>query len=118
MGAIEPAVQSLTSQYEAGRVAENEFAPRGGGRTAADVTAPWQEQGQISTLVSQAQTAGAEGVTGIDQLLASLTTGAASVASSTLGNQSTSLNEQQQTSLQAGGATGQGIGSLIALLTM
>lgn len=115
-GAIGPAVNSLTSQYEAGRVAENEFAPRGGGRAAADVTAPWQEEGQVSTLVSEAQTAGASGVVGIDQLLASLTTGAGSVASATLGNQATSLNDQQQTSQAAGAATGQGIGSLIALL--
>ena len=116
MGAIEPAVNSLTSQYEAGRVAENEFAPRGGGRTAADVTAPWQEEAGISGLVSQAQEAGAAGVTSIDQLLASLTTGAGSVASNTLGNQATSLNQQQQTSQDAGAATGQGIGALIALL--
>ena len=116
MGAIEPAVSSLTSQYEAGRVAENEFAPRGGGRTAADVMAPWQEEGQISSLVSGAQTAGASGVVSIDQLLASLTTGAGSVASNTLGNQATSLNQQQQTSQAAGQATGQGVGALIALL--
>jgi hypothetical protein len=118
MGAIEPAVQSLTSQYEAGRVSENEFAPRGGGRTAADVMAPWQEEGQVSTLVSEAQTAGASGVVGIDQLLEGLTTGSAAGASATLGNQATSLNDQQQTQQAAGNATGQGIGSLIALLTL
>lgn len=116
MNTIAPSVQSLTSQYEAGRVAENEFAPRGGGRTAADVTAPWEEQGKISTLVSEAQTAGASGVTSIDQLLASLTEGSAAGASATLGNLGQQLNQQQQTSQAAGAQTGQGIGALIALL--
>lgn len=116
MGAIEPAVQSLTSQYEAGRVSENEFAPRGGGRTAADVTAPWAEQAQVSNLVAGAQQAGAAGVTNIDQLLSSLTTGAGSVASSTLGNQGYLLNQQQQTAQATQQSLGQGVGAMIALL--
>jgi hypothetical protein len=116
MNTLQPAVTSLTQQYEEGRVSENEFAPRGGGRTAADVEAPWQEESSISSLVSQGQQAGASGVTSIDQLLSDLTTGSAAGASATLGNQAEEENQQQQTSLEASQSTGEGIGSLIALL--
>jgi RNA 3'-terminal phosphate cyclase len=121
MDQIQPAVSSLTQQYEQGRVSENEFAPRGGGRTAADVSAPWEEEGQISTLVNnqenQNQTEGATGLLDINQLMESLATGSAEGASSTLASLTSSLNQQQQTSEQVSQSTGAGIGSLIALIT-
>jgi RNA 3'-terminal phosphate cyclase len=121
MTQIQPAVSSLTQQYEEGRITENEFAPRGGGRTAADVGAPAQEEGQISTLVANQenvnQQEGATGLLDINQLMESLATGSAAGASSTLSALTQSLNQQQQTSQEASQSTGVGIGSLIALLT-
>jgi RNA 3'-terminal phosphate cyclase len=117
MGAIEPAVQSVTSQYEAGRVAENEFAPRGGGRTAADVESQWKETSDISTLVSQGQQEGAQGMLSIDSLLADLTTGSAAGASSTLSSEASSLQAQHDSSQAASQSLGVGVGSMIALLT-
>jgi hypothetical protein len=120
MNQIEPAVTSVTQQYEAGRVAENEFAPRGGGRTAADVQSGSLETADISKLVADQftknQTEGATGLLDIEQLMTELTMGSASGASATLSNQATSLNDQQKTSAEVSANTGAGIGSLIALL--
>jgi hypothetical protein len=123
MTALQPAIGSLTSQYENAAVAENEFAPRGGGRTAALGQAPYQEAAQIGNLVASEETAGATGLENIDQLLSNLTTGSASEASSTLSSTSSAnlseqqvLQQQQQQQQQAGASLGSGIGALIALL--
>ncbi|HXP82559.1 MAG TPA: hypothetical protein VN976_21855 [Verrucomicrobiae bacterium] len=116
MEVLQPAISSLTSQYENAAVAGNEFAPRGGGRTAALENAPFEEAGKIGNLVASEQVAGAEGLTSVDQLLAGLTTGSAANASSSNIYQQEILQQQQQQQQQAGASLGSGIGALIALL--
>jgi hypothetical protein len=116
MNALEPAIKSLTSQYENAAVAENEFAPRGGGRTAALAEAPFTEASSIGNLVASEQEVGAEGLMSVDQMLASLTTNSASNASTSNAYQQELLQQQQQNQTQAGAALGSGIGALVALL--
>jgi len=120
MSAIQPAVSSLTSQYETAKRTNNEFAPRGGGATAANAEAPYKEAGDISSLVFQGQQAGAAGVTQIGSLLADLGLGEMGTAGNiALGASSNllsaqELKTQQQQQLQTG--VGSAIGSLVSLL--
>lgn len=117
---IQPAVETLTSQYETGRRTNQEFAPRGGGAAAAEQQAPFQEAGQISSLVSQAQGEGATGVADIGSLLANLGTSELGLGSQTALGASSQLFQQQQlateTQQQQQQAAGGAIGSLLALL--
>lgn len=116
MNALQPAISSLTSQYENAAVAENEFAPRGGGRTAALENAPYDEASKVGTLVASEQVAGAEGLSNIDQFLGNLTTGSSSSASSSNIYQQEILQQQQQQQQQSASSLGAGVGGLIALL--
>jgi hypothetical protein len=116
MSVLSPEISTLTSQYETGRETSESFAPRGGGRGAALEELPFTESNQIEQLVQGARATGAAGVSSIAQLLGELGLGELSAgntaASSAVGEQQTA----QQISAQTGAASGQAIGSLVALL--
>jgi hypothetical protein len=117
MTALTPAISSLTSQYENSAKAESEFAPRGGGATAALEEAPFKQASDIANLVASEQTAGATGMENLDQLLANLTTGSASTALGGNLAQQDVLQQQQQTQQAQAAQAGQAVGAVIALLT-
>lgn len=118
MSLLTPEISSLSSQYDTGRKAGEEFAPRGGGRAAALEALPFQKAGQIEQLVSGARATGAQGVTQIDQLLSDIGLGemggGLNAANSAFDNIETAKQNQQQQQAQAGGA----VGSLFALLAL
>lgn len=120
MSAIQPSVDTLTSQYETGKRANQEFAPRGGGATAANQQTPFAEAKDISSLVFGAEQQGAQGVADIGSMLANLGTselgagmsGASAGASLAENQRQFNTQTQQQQQQAVGGA----IGSLLGLL--
>lgn len=111
-----PDINTLTSQYETAERSSSEFAPRGGGATAANEEAKFTEAGQIQNLFSSARTTGAQGVTEISQLLAQLGLGEIGEGTSGASTLASQLFSQQQNQQQQTAAAGQAVGSLIALL--
>ncbi len=114
--AISPDVQNIQTQAAAAQKSTDEFAPRGGGATAANEESRFGTAKQISDLFTGARSAGASGVTSISSLLgnlgSSLLSGSESTASNTVGQ----LAQSQQNQQQQQAAAGQAIGSLVALL--
>jgi hypothetical protein len=111
-----PDISTLTSQYETSERSNTEFAPRGGGATAANEEARFQEAGQIQNLFSSARTEGAEGTAAIAQMLGQLGLGELGTSSSTAGSLASQLLSQQQNEEQQTAALGSAAGGLIALL--
>jgi hypothetical protein len=111
-----PEINTLTSQYETGRRSTNEFAPRGGGSTAANAEARFKESSDITNLVGGARKEGAAGQTAIAQLLSQLGLGELGTGTGAAANLSSELLAQQQNQQQQQQQVGQGIGQLIALL--
>ena len=120
MNTIAPAVSTITSQYETAKRANQEFAPRGGGATAANAEAPYKEAGDISQLVEGAQQEGAAGVTDIASLLGNLGLGELGTGTqAALGGASLAEQQRQfdtQTQQQQQQAWGSAIGGLVALI--
>jgi hypothetical protein len=116
--AFAPEVETLTQAYETGRRELEEFAPRGGGRTAAMTELPFRKARDIESLVHGARLTGAAGVEDIGQMLASLGLGelgaGAQVATAARGQ---AFDERQLAAQQAQQA-GEAVGSLIALMVL
>jgi hypothetical protein len=116
LSAIQPQVDSLTSQYDTGRKTAEEFAPRGGGRAAALEELPFRKSAEINKLVGGAQMTGASGVESVASLLGSIGTsemgGGLNAANSAFQN-TQQAKENQQAQAQAAGSA---IGGLVALL--
>lgn len=112
MGLLQPQISSLSQQYAQAETASAEFAPRGGGRTAAVEEAPFQEANQISTLVNteRQNAVGEAGQLGLGELSGGTT--AAATASSSLETAQSQANEAVQQQQQAG----ESIGALLSLL--
>jgi hypothetical protein len=60
MQAIAPEVGATQAGYESGRQALSQFAPRGGGRAATIAELPFQQQRDVTNLLSQARQFGAK----------------------------------------------------------
>ncbi len=118
--ALSPEVETIHSQYETGRRAVEEFAPRGGGRTAAMAELPFREAGDVARLVHGARLTGAEGMMSIGQILASLGLGelgaGAGVATQARGQFLTERLERERLAAEQGKEAGEAIGAMIALL--
>jgi hypothetical protein len=116
LAALNPEVDSLTSQYDTGRKTAEEFAPRGGGRGAALEELPFRKAGDINKLVSGARLTGASGVESIASLLGNIGTselsGGIGASNAAFSNIQTAKENQQQQAASAGAA----VGGLIALL--
>ena len=116
MQTLQPSISSISSQYDTGRQAAEEFAPRGGGRGAALEELPFQEAGQISSLVQGAQQTGATGEANIGAMLSDLGLGELGTGTTVAANTVGQLQNQQQISNSAGASSGAAIGGLVALL--
>lgn len=115
-GVLGPDISTLTQNYETASRSTNEFAPRGGGATAANEESRFKEAGDIQNLFSSARLQGAQGEAGVAQMLAQLGLGEIGVSSSTAGNLAGSLQAQQDSSNAAKAQAGKSIGEIIALL--
>jgi hypothetical protein len=118
MQTLQAPISTISSQYDTGRASAEEFAPRGGGRAAALEELPFQKAGAIEGLVQGAQETGVEGEANIGSMLSNLGLGELTAGSSIASNTVGELQNQQQISGAAGAASGQAIGSLIALLAL
>lgn len=63
--AIAPAAEQLHQSYDTARQTAATLAPRGGGTTQANAQLPFQEAGQLTSLVSQLKPAAASALPGI-----------------------------------------------------
>jgi hypothetical protein len=112
MSLLQPQISSLSSQY--GQIAKSneEFAPRGGGRTAALQEQPFNEANQISTLVSGERNFAATEAAqlGLGELGASTSAAATGLQGTALQTQQADQAQQQQQQ------AGQSIGALLGLL--
>src|SRR6266478_3258935 len=61
MDVLGPEIKTLTAQYETAARSTEEFAPRGGGRTAVLEELPSKKAGDIATMVGGARREGAAG---------------------------------------------------------
>jgi hypothetical protein len=118
MSVLGPEITSLTSQYDTASRAASEFAPRGGGRTAALQTTPYKEAADISGLIGQARQTGAAGVESVAGMLSQLGLGELGVATSTAAAARGAAETEQQTKIAAQQQAGQGVGELLALLLL
>lgn len=116
--AISPDVQNIKTQANTAEQTAAEFAPRGGGATAANEEARFGTAKSIADLFTGARTAGAQGVTSISSLLGNLGTSLLGGAESTAANTVSQLQTSQQMQQQQQAAAGSAIGSLVALLTL
>jgi len=109
---LQPQISSLSAQYAQTAASNAEFAPRGGGRTAALTEQPFTEANAVSTLVNEARGGAISeaGSLGLGELGAGTTS--ASTASSSL----TSATEQTDVAAQQQQQAGEGLGALLAVL--
>ncbi len=115
---LSPEITTLHKQYETGRRTTEEFAPRGGGRTALMSELPFKEAADVSTLVHGARKEGASGMLDIGKILADLGVGemggAVSGANAGASRLSAERIAQGQISAQQQQEAGQAAGALLA----
>src|SRR5207245_2627957 len=70
--AVAPEVNAIRGQGATGRRALSQFAPRGGGTTAALAEEPFRESGQITNLLNTVRPEAAKGLTQLGALLGNL----------------------------------------------
>jgi hypothetical protein len=113
---VAPDVENIETQYDTAQKANAEFAPRGGGATAAQEESRFQEAASIAPLFTQARETGATGAASVSDMIAQLGLGELGVSSSTAANTVGQLQTSQQMQQQQQAAAGSAIGGLIALL--
>lgn len=112
MKVIQPEADSLTAQYTQATKSAEEFAPRGGGRTATLANLPYEKANALSQLVGQARSGAATSLAQIGEAEFGESTGAAGTGLSGSSQLSADANQQVEQQQQAG----ESAGALIALL--
>lgn len=120
---MSPDVQTITSQYDAGLRAVNEFSPRGGGRSSLMEETKYKRASDITNTLLRARPAAATNLNQIGTEFAAMGSSnrAAAVsalggASSTDANQQRIAIERQQMQNQQASDIGSGLGGILATL--
>ena len=113
-GAIAPELNQSNQGYANARAQLNTYAPMGGGRSSQITQLPFQQQGAITNMISQARQGAAQGLTGIGgaegQIGASLL-GTGAQAANAFGTQA---YQQNLLATQLGLGVGGALGSIIS----
>jgi hypothetical protein len=114
--AVAPQVNTVASQYQSGRRAAAEFAPRGGGRTAALSDTGFKEMGDIQNMMfgEQGKARGQAG--SVAEAMANM--GLAETGTGVAATQSAAdiASGHMQQAAQTDAALGQGIGQMLGMM--
>ena len=116
--AVAPEVNTVASQYQGARKAAAELSPRGGGRTSTLANEPFAEMGDIQKMMfgEQGKARGQAGA--LAGQMANLGINEESLASTDWGNVA-NIAQNHATATSANMAsTGQGVGSMLAMMMM
>lgn len=114
--AVAPEVNTVASQYQGARKAAAELSPRGGGRTSTLANEPFAEMGDIQKMMFGEQSKARGQAGSLAGQMASLGLNEESLASTDWGNVA-NIAQNHATATSANmEATGQGIGSMLAMM--